>query len=357
MTPTFGSLFSGIGGLDLGLERAGLRCVWQVEINDFCRRVLARHWPNVRRHDDVRTFPPSDPSEWGCDVIAGGFPCKQTSPAAAVHGRRVGLAGADSGLWHEMLRVVRLLGPRAVVVENPPSKWLAEVEGGLAGAGYRPSRLPLSAAGAGAPHLRRRVFLVAHADRPGLAVARPAGPRPAVAPAGGAADRDAWLSALPGVLRVADGVPGGLEFLGGCVNEEGHGQKADPATRRACWEVLRAMWEHRGLAATSPDLFGDRLRDSVPSLPCAGGLAGWLQAAQADEELRRVWQAVHSEPFEATHVMQQKLLERAGQEKRRQEVASRKNRRERIVALGNAVVPAVAEQVGRRVVALLTEGP
>ena len=108
---TFGSLFAGIGGIDLGFERAGMTCVWQVEKAEFCRRVLARHWPAVRRHDDVRTFPPSDPPEWHCDVICGGFPCKQTSTAAAVHGRRNGLEGADSGLWFEMLRVVRLVRP------------------------------------------------------------------------------------------------------------------------------------------------------------------------------------------------------------------------------------------------------
>ncbi len=76
MTLTFGSLFAGIGGFDLGFERAGMVCKWQVEIDDYCRQVLAKHWPEVRRHDDVRTFPPRPKGPWSVDLICGGFPCQ-----------------------------------------------------------------------------------------------------------------------------------------------------------------------------------------------------------------------------------------------------------------------------------------
>lgn len=76
---TFGSLFAGFGGFDLGFERAGLRCVWQVENNEYCRRVLAKHWPGLRRPHDVRDFPPDD--DWYADVICGGFPCQDISIA------------------------------------------------------------------------------------------------------------------------------------------------------------------------------------------------------------------------------------------------------------------------------------
>ena len=165
---TFGSLFAGIGGMDLGFERAGMVCKWQVEIDDYARRVLAKHWPDVRRHDDVRTFPPSDPSEWQVDCIAGGFPCQDISFA----GRRDGLDGERSGLWWEFARIIRILRPRYVVVENVPGL-LAPVRDGeqapigcvlgeLAACGFDAEWdcLPASAFGA---HFRGdRVFIVAN---------------------------------------------------------------------------------------------------------------------------------------------------------------------------------------------------
>ena len=89
---TFGSLFAGIGGFDLGLERAGLRCAWQVEINPFCRAVLAEHWHDVPRYADVREVGAAVLAP--VDLICGGFPCVDISNA----GKRVGIGGARSGL-------------------------------------------------------------------------------------------------------------------------------------------------------------------------------------------------------------------------------------------------------------------
>lgn len=158
---TFGSLFAGIGGMDLGLERAGLQCKWQVEIDEYCRRVLAKHWPDVRRHDDIRTFPPA--GDWTCDVIAGGFPCQDVSQA----GRGVGLSGERSGLWFEFARTIRCLRPRFVLVENVPGlkhRGFSRVLSDLATLGYDAEWESISAAAFGAPHIRERLFIFAYTD-------------------------------------------------------------------------------------------------------------------------------------------------------------------------------------------------
>lgn len=207
---TFGSLFAGCGGMDLGFERAGFKVAWQVENSDFCNKVLAKHWPNVRRHKDVRDFEPTD--EWRVDCIVGGFPCKQTSTGAAIHGRRVGLAGKDSGLWAHYLEVVRALVPEWVVVENPSGAktWAEAIEGGLENVGYGVQRFELEAADFGAPHRRRRVFWIANRDGKRLALARPQRPPETDPHSRRAFDRDFGMPPLPRTVRVADGIPAGI---------------------------------------------------------------------------------------------------------------------------------------------------
>lgn len=155
-----GSLFSGIGGLELGLEAAGLgHTVWQVEQSEFCRSVLARHWPNAKRYEDVRNVGASNLGP--VDLICGGFPCQDISSA----GKGAGLAGERSGLWREFARITGELQPAWVIVENVASgaqRWVDAVVRDLGERGYETLPLPLSAADVGAPHLRRRIFLVAH---------------------------------------------------------------------------------------------------------------------------------------------------------------------------------------------------
>ena len=159
---TFGSLFAGIGGFDLGLERAGMRCEWQVEIDPYARAVLAKHWPDVRRHEDVRTFPPPE-GEWGVDVICGGFPCQDISVA----GKGAGLAGARSGLWYEYARIIGELRPRYVIVENVAAllaRGMGTVLGDLSSLGYDAEWHVIPASAVGAPHRRDRIWIVANAN-------------------------------------------------------------------------------------------------------------------------------------------------------------------------------------------------
>lgn len=163
MPLTFGSLFAGIGGFDLGFERAGLVCKWQVEIDPYCQRVLAKHWPHVKRHDDVKTFPPSDTAaaDWGVDVICGGFPCQDISNA----GKREGIGGARSGLWREFARIIRVVRPRYVVVENVAAlldRGMGTVLGDLVSCGFDAEWDCLPTGAFGAVHLRERTFLVAY---------------------------------------------------------------------------------------------------------------------------------------------------------------------------------------------------
>ena len=156
---TVGSLFSGIGGLDLGFERAGFAIRWQVEIDPFCRAVLEKHWPDVTRFFDVRKLrrPPT------VDVLCGGFPCQDISFA----GFGAGLDGARSGLWADMCRIICEIRPRYVVVENVAALYqrgLGRVLGDLAGIGFDAEWGSLSACSMGQTHMRQRVFIVAYAD-------------------------------------------------------------------------------------------------------------------------------------------------------------------------------------------------
>ena len=158
---TVGSLFAGIGGFDLGFERAGFQIRFQVEIDEYCRKVLEKHWPDVRRYGDIRTVT----SLPYVDVICGGFPCQDISNA----GKREGIDGERSSLWGEMLRCIRLVRPRYVVVENVAAllgRGMGRVLGDLSACGYDAEWDCIPASAVGAPHRRDRVWIVAYAGSP-----------------------------------------------------------------------------------------------------------------------------------------------------------------------------------------------
>lgn len=253
--PTVGSLFSGIGGLELGLERAGFEIKFQVENDPFCQAVLAKHWPHVARHGDIRSFPLPDTER--VDLICGGFPCQPVSVA----GKRRAQAD-ERWLWPEFARVVRVLRPRLVLVENVSGLLdggVGHVLGDLAALGFDAEWDVLPASAFGAPHRRERVFLAAVAGgEPGLG----------------------------GVFAHGDdGIPRDSQWRAAQGVESGSGWK--------CW--LNAAAAALDWAGSST--WFHRMDDGLPE-----GLDGY-----------------------------------------------------RIHALGNAVVPQVAEWIGRRLMAFLTE--
>jgi DNA (cytosine-5)-methyltransferase 1 len=216
---TVGSLFAGIGGFDLGLERAGFEIKWQVEIDPFCRKVLEKHWPAVRRYQDVEEVHAGTVRTciWGIgcreclaavDVLCGGFPCQDVSAA----GLRTGIEGKRSGLWKQFARLIGELRPRYVLVENVPGlldRGMGVVLGDLAALGFDAEWSVLSACAVGAPHTRERVFLVAY----------PEGQRPGqLRWEWSAAEREAqrhlhWPASEPACERVAYGVSDGSHRL------------------------------------------------------------------------------------------------------------------------------------------------
>jgi DNA (cytosine-5)-methyltransferase 1 len=159
-------LFSGIGGLALGLKRAGFRTAAFCEAEPYCRHVLERHWPGVPCYDDVRTLTADRLRTDGIsvDAIAGGFPCQDISYA----GFGAGLTGERSGLFLEYARLISELGPNLAIVENVSAlldRGMADVLGTLSDLGYDALWDTVSACSVGHPHVRRRVFIVAYAHR------------------------------------------------------------------------------------------------------------------------------------------------------------------------------------------------
>ena len=202
----FGSLFSGIGGIDLGLERAGMKCVWQVEVDEFCAKVLNKHWPDARKYKDVKEVhgimahthskrqesklrkarnggketQASNPELSGrgpgrdsvfradcpaclksVDLIAGGFPCQPHSVAGKQEG-----AADDRNLWPEFIRIIREIKPKYVLAENVPgiiTTYIDTVLSDLENAGYTCATFNLPAVAFDAPHRRERIFIVAYA--------------------------------------------------------------------------------------------------------------------------------------------------------------------------------------------------
>jgi DNA (cytosine-5)-methyltransferase 1 len=158
MTLTVGSLFSGIGGFDLGLERAGMKVIWQSEIDPFANKVLKKHWPNVPNLGNIHKI------DWSKverpNIICGGYPCQPFSTAGKRNGKN-----DPRHLWPEMFNAISILRPNYAIMENVRghlSLGFDQVLGDLAQIGYNAEWQTISAAAVGAPHKRERVFIVAY---------------------------------------------------------------------------------------------------------------------------------------------------------------------------------------------------
>lgn len=376
MTLTIGSLFSGVGGLELGLEAAltdaghDVSTAWQVEIEDYPRAVLAKHWPHTdRRIRDVRlahrtyATPAGEAFVAGAlrrvDLVCGGFPCQDLSTA----GRGAGLAGERSGLWWQYWRIVRDLRPRIVVVENVGAllvRGLDTVLGSLAELGYDAEWGVFSAADVGAPHLRRRLAIVAHLPD---------------------ADGAGWheSESLTGRSRAAvardDGAAGTVEHAGegGCPlagwrwpggRGRAFGDGADvahtDAHRREGLEACGAgAREPRGRDADGrhEDVAdaGEARRDAH-ELPGECGAAHALPCVSRSGFRRWAWQRGPSEPRVggAPDGPPSRLDVAAWEAGTPRTAPTDPTTTPRLAALGNAVVPQWAYVVGQRVAELAT---
>ena len=206
------SLFSGVGGFDIGFERAGIETVLQAEQDPWCLEVLARHWPETERVTDVRDVR----GGVGIDLIYGGFPCQDVSVA----GKRAGLGGERSGLWFEFERILSELRPRWAVIENVPGllssnkgRDFAVILDGLEDLGYSVGWAVLDAQNFGVPQRRRRVFIVAGATRRSveqvLSLCESCGGNPETSAAPRARIADTPES---GIARALGGVGGGQDY-------------------------------------------------------------------------------------------------------------------------------------------------
>ena len=156
---THGSLFSGIGGIDLGFEMAGIETAWTCDVDDWCNKLLKERFPNAKNFKNIYDVNKNTAAR--VDIISGGFPCQDVSQA----GKGEGLDGKRSGLWFEMFRIIGELRPKWVLIENVANllnNGGIRVLQDLAEIGYDAEWQVISARDVGARHLRKRLWIIAY---------------------------------------------------------------------------------------------------------------------------------------------------------------------------------------------------
>lgn len=305
-----------MGGFELGLERAGFGPVlWQVEIDQFCRAVLAHHWPDAERFEDVRSV--SAESLPRIDLLCGGFPCQPVSVAGKRRGHE-----DDRWLWPEMLRLVREMRPRWVVAENVPglrTLGADTVLEDLEAAGYSVWPLVVGADDVGAPHRRKRVWIVAHRNSGGRECERIAEPAGLESSSGHEPDRCD--------LPMAHAESRGLGERGSAPDER-HGGDADGSNSRMDDPNVPRSGDP-GQADSRVWLDRERTSDRRAAWPASPG------QPQHEWEPPRCVTRVESGLGDVPDGFPWRLAPWV--------------RRQALRALGNAVVPQVAEAIGRAI--------
>jgi len=217
-----------------------MEVVWQIEADAWCNKILARHWPEVTRYDDITTVDPGE-LEW-VDLMVGGFPCQDLSVA----GRREGLAGSRSSLFWEFLRIADALRPRWLLIENVPGLFSSQsgrdylqIVSALDERGYGVAWRVLDSQHFGVAQRRRRVFIVGH-------LGAPCPPEVLFESAGGAGDPAAGLEAGADVAASLTGGTGsdGQDAESG--NLVVHALRRDPGGIGQGWNTSYALNGKKG---------------------------------------------------------------------------------------------------------------
>jgi len=329
MALTVGSLFSGIGGIDLGLERAGMVTRWFCEIDPHCRNVLARHWPGLPIYGDITAV------DWSgverVDVLAGGFPCQPVSNA----GKRLGTDDVR-WLWPEFARAIRALRPLYVLVENVAAllgRGFGEVVTDLAALGYDAEWDCIPAAAVGAPHLRDRLWIIAHA-------------RSEQHEGGGLEKQGAGAARLPSADSSQGGRgPSELDVHAGQSNSDGRSTLlADP-------ECQSVRGRH-SLGGASRAREGER---SQRQRVWIDARAGGSDVADPDGARHSLTRDTGTIGTSSPGIFEGSTLDRdswwATEPNMGRVAHGVPHRVDRLRSLGNAVVPQVVEFIGRRIVA------
>ena len=300
MTLTVGSLFSGIGGLDLGLERAGMNVIWQSEIDPYASRVLKKHWPEVPNYGDIKTI------NWGDivrpDVICGGYPCQPFSTA----GKRKG-TDDPRHLWPWVRQAISELRPRYAILENVRghlSLGGLSVIGELASIGYDTEWRIVSAASVGANHRRDRIVIVAY---------------PQSEPSNGVHNhsRDSQQSQSPAKLRNSGGTQTMADTNSQWRHEQCEREICKPNIGGCCQNVANS--ESTGCNRNRLPV---RQKTTHPVFASGGSHTRWHKITKNWEIEPNVGRVAYGVP----------------------------SRVDRLRGLGNAVVPQVAEVIGRLVI-------